>query len=76
MLTEKDYILLHDRYSGFFSYLEFFPKKVDFGILCENSDFDSFVRRSKSRIKCYSILVVISILVFLLTELRTLMKEY
>jgi hypothetical protein len=54
-LNENDYQLLYDRYTSFFSYLEFYPDKIDFRTLYENSEFDSYVRRSKWKLKYYSI---------------------
>lgn len=65
-LSDKDFELLYDRYTSFFSYLEFYPDKNDFKTLYENSEFESYVRRSKWKLKYYSIVVGASFLILLI----------
>ena len=65
-LNDKDFELLYDRYTSFFHHLEFYPDKSDFKTLYENSEFDSYVRRSKWKLKYYSIVVGVSFLVLLI----------
>lgn len=64
-LNDKDFELLYDRYTSFFYYLEFYPDKNDFKTLYENSEFDTYVRRSKWKLKYYSIVVGTSFLILL-----------
>ena len=65
-LSASDYGLLHDRYTGFFHYLEFYPDKEDFKTLYENPEFDEYVRRSKWKLKYCSMVIGISFLVLLM----------
>lgn len=65
-LNDKDFELLYDRYTSFFHYLEFYPDKNDFKTLYENSEFDSYVKRSKWKLKYYSIVIVTSFLILLI----------
>jgi len=64
-LNDKDYEILYDRYTSFFHYLEFYPDKNDFKTLYENSDFDTYVRRSKWKLKYYSIVAGASLVILL-----------
>lgn len=60
MLSDKDYQLLDGRYNGIFSYLEFFPDKVDFANLYEDEPFARFVAKTKKRLKILAIGAAIS----------------
>lgn len=60
LLTEKDYERLHDQYTGFLSYLEFFPDKDDYKALYENNDFDKFVTKTRRKLKYYAIISAVT----------------
>jgi hypothetical protein len=60
LLSDRDYQLLDGRYNGIFSYLEFFPDKVDFAKLYEDETFDRFATRTKKWLKILAIGAAIS----------------
>lgn len=55
ILAKSDYDYLYDRYTGFLSYMEFFPDKDDYKCLYENKDFDKFVKTTRKRLIYYAI---------------------
>src|SRR5688572_30213883 len=59
LLAKKDYEHLHDRYTSFLSYMEFFPDKQDYSLLYENEEFDKFVTRTRKRLKYYAIVTAV-----------------
>lgn len=59
LLEQPDYDFLHDRYTSFLSYLEFFPDEQDYGQLYKNKEFSQFVTTTRKRLKYYAIVTVI-----------------
>jgi hypothetical protein len=67
-LSKNDFELLYNRYTSFFHYLEFYPDKSDFKVLYENTAFDAYVKKSKWKLKYYSIVSLTLIVILLILD--------
>ncbi len=54
---EEDYELLINRYTGFFNYIETFPRQEGFSKLYQNEEFCRFVANSKRLLKYFFIIL-------------------
>jgi len=63
VLTESEFSDLHGRYSGFLSYMEWFPNKEDYPKLYADMEFDNFVRHSRIKLKYFGIVTLLSFVI-------------